>query len=152
MTSTLPFVVFAIQSQRYAVPLPVVEQVVAAGAIRRLRDAPFPLAGLIDLGGDGVPVLDVRPDGCRERPVRPEDLFLIVADGPRRAVVLVDAVEGVWSPEPGSVQPLGERIRHEGGPVASWQHLGELILIHDIGSLLTGAVIAAVRAATAETP
>lgn len=147
MDDPLSFVVFALEGQRFAVPLSVVERVVPAGAIRRLRDVPDPLIGVIDLAGAVTPVLDVRTEGSRTREIAVDDLFLIVRDGQRHAVVVVDEVEGVLGAVAARVHPLEPQARHDGGPSATWQRVDDLVFIHDIDSLLTGAVTASVRAA-----
>ncbi|MGE0799075.1 MAG: chemotaxis protein CheW [Lautropia sp.] len=146
------FVAFSLEGQQFAVPVAAVERVVPAAAIRRLREAPEPLIGLIDLAGVVTPVLDVRTEGPRDREIEVDDRFLVLGDRERRAVVVVDAVEGVVPASPGSVLALDAAARYEGGPAATWQRVDGLVLIHDIDSLLTGAVMRSVRAAMADQP
>lgn len=152
MDETSPGIVFAIDGQRFAVALSSVDRVVPACAFRRLRDAPYPMIGLLDLAGVIVPVLDVRTAGPRERVVGIDDLLLIVADGERRAAVLVDTVEGVEPIPANDLDSISGVRRGDGNPIAAWKRRGDLVLIHAIDSLLTGAVMHAVAVAVAESP
>jgi purine-binding chemotaxis protein CheW len=83
-------VVWSLDSQRYALPLSVVERV----ALTPLPDAPTVIRGVIDMHAQLIPVVDMRLR-LPPREVALTDL-LMLAYGARRAIAFfVDAVSGV---------------------------------------------------------
>ena len=85
-----------VDSQRIALPVTLVETVLPMIEIAPLPKCPRPVAGLINLRGRAVPVIDLRRQLFRRatRPT-PEMLLVVTADGHRRFALAMDAVEGV---------------------------------------------------------
>lgn len=99
-------VVFAIDEQRYAIPLDAAERVLRMVAVAPLPQAPAIACGVINLHGRVIPVVDVqRRLGLTPREYGVED-HLLVARTPRRALALpVDEVQGVREVAVAAVTP-----------------------------------------------
>lgn len=130
-------VVFEIEGARYALPLSAVERILPMPAIAALPQAPPIALGAINLGGEVIPVLDLR----RRLGFPPRELALaarlMVASTRRRRLALpVDEVRGVQEvaqssvTSPGAVLP---GLRHLAGIVALPDGL---LYIHDLEAFL----------------
>jgi purine-binding chemotaxis protein CheW len=92
----LPLVLFALEGQRYGLPLETVERVLPMVAVSPLAKAPAIALGVINVHGRIIPVVDIRRR--LGLPAREHDLaaHLLVARTIRRTLALtVDAVLGV---------------------------------------------------------
>jgi purine-binding chemotaxis protein CheW len=88
--------VFTLDELQYALSLDAVERIVRAAAITPLPKAPEIVLGILDIGGEIVPVIDVRKRFRRPaREIRPADQFIIARAGSLRVALLVDATLGV---------------------------------------------------------
>lgn len=96
MSKLNQFVVFALDEQRYALHLSVVETTVRAVEVTPLPKAPGIVLGVVNVQGRIIPVVNVRQRfGLPEREMELNDR-LILAHTSRRAVALVvDSVSGV---------------------------------------------------------
>src|SRR5579859_2807647 len=83
LDDTLDALVFALGSELYALPATQVHEVRPLGLLTRLPGTPEFLAGLINVRGRIVPVVDLRPL-----------LGIATADGPPMSVVLVASRSG----------------------------------------------------------
>jgi len=98
---------FLLGSKSYALPLSVLEEVLAPPVIARVPFTPPHVTGLASIWGEVVPVLDLRlvfaaeasPPGERAR-------VLVVGSQTDRVGLLVDAVAEVGRYDPREVQPL----------------------------------------------
>lgn len=102
------FVVFTLESQRYALPLEKVERIVRVVEITPLPKAPPLVLGIINVEGRIVPVMNVRR--LFRLPDREVDLSdqLILMHAPRRTyALLADGVEGLAN------LPTAERVASE---------------------------------------
>lgn len=90
-------VVVTIGGRRMAVPTARVREVAAVVAVTPVPTAPSPVAGLTQLRGQILPVLDIAAPGDLPRTPRPNDPLLVIELGPVRAALLVDHVHGVES-------------------------------------------------------
>ena len=79
-------VVVDLGDRRVAIPSSQAREVAAAGWVTPVPTAPPLVAGVIQLRGQVLPVLDLSQSG---RPLRPEDSLLIVEYGPARAALRV---------------------------------------------------------------
>jgi chemotaxis signal transduction protein len=79
-------VVVDVGERRVAIPSSQAREVAAAGWVTPVPTAPPLVAGVMQLRGQVLPVLDLGPAA---RPVRPEDSLLIVEYGPARAALRV---------------------------------------------------------------
>lgn len=138
MSEGLQAVVFALDMQRFALPLAAVRRIVRAVEVTPLPGAPGIVLGAIDLAGRVVPVLDIRKRfGLPEREVDPSDHFLI-ATTPRRDVALViDAAHSVVECERSAVidsHRIAPGLEQFSGVV---QLEDGLVLIHDLEKFLS---------------
>lgn len=106
---TAGWVVYAIDEQRYALPLSAVERVVPMVEITPLAEALDYVAGVINLHGRIIPVLDCRKRfQHRMREAELSDQLLIARIAQRTMALWVDRVEGVIEPTMGEVVPAAE--------------------------------------------
>lgn len=92
--------VFHIGPERYALPLAAVQRVLPAAHLKALPGTPPYVAGLLDLHGEPVPVIDVsRLAGIPAEALRYDTRILLVevpaAGGMRRVGLLAEGVAGV---------------------------------------------------------
>jgi purine-binding chemotaxis protein CheW len=88
-------VVFSLDDYRYAVRLTTVERAVRAVEITPLPKGPEIVAGVINLGGVIVPVLNIRRRfRLPEQELKPGDQFLIALTAKRTVALVVDEVCG----------------------------------------------------------
>jgi purine-binding chemotaxis protein CheW len=132
ITAEQPLVVFRVGRFRYALPLPAVDRIVRAVEVTPLPGAPDVIAGVVNVEGRVVPVLDLRKRiGLPDRPLDPDQQFLITA-GERSIVFIIDEAESVEmhpvvpSRNTPAFPELG--LEHFGGVIALD---GGLVLIHD---------------------
>lgn len=96
--ATVPrqWVIFTLDSARFALPLQSVERIVHAVQLTPLPLAPAVVAGIVDVEGEVLPVFDLRHRfGLPARALDPADHLLIARTAQRRVVLIVDAAEGV---------------------------------------------------------
>jgi purine-binding chemotaxis protein CheW len=112
------WVVFRIESQRYALRLAEVERIVRAVEVMPLPQAPEIVLGVINVEGRILPVLNVRQRfGLPAQEIRQTNQFLIARTTRREVVLVIDDAEGIverWSSEigrPGSIVPGLEKIQ-----------------------------------------
>ncbi len=110
-------VVFALDEQPYALPLPAVVKVIHAVEITCLPKAPEIITGIIDVKGQIIPVADIRKRfGLPSHEIQPDDRLIIVQAGLRRIAILVDTVTGIRDLEPRQLElaaesfPFGQHI------------------------------------------
>ncbi len=138
MASLDQYVIFTLDDQRYTLPLPEVERVVPAVYITPLPKAPDIVLGIITVQGRVIPVVNLRrrfrhPD----RPIEPDDQFIIAQTQYRTVALSVDAVNGVV------MIPRQETIPHSDilpnlEYVAGVVKLAdETLLIHDLEDCLS---------------
>jgi purine-binding chemotaxis protein CheW len=133
-----PLVVFSLDDQRYALPLARVKRCIRVVAITPLPEAPAIVLGIIDLGGVVIPVINIRRRfNHPPRDVRLSDHLIIATTGKRTVALLVDETKGVIEASPESYAPAGEimpRLELVDGAIKLEDGL---ILIHDLGRLLS---------------
>jgi purine-binding chemotaxis protein CheW len=131
-------VVFAVQGNRYAVPLSSVERVFLMVAVQPVPGAPRVVLGAINLEGRVVPVVDLRRR--LNLPSRDYGLnaHLLIVQTPRRTLAIpADEVFGAAEISTASVTPT-EAVLPGLGRVAGIAALpGGLLFIHDIEAFLT---------------
>ncbi|MBI4390574.1 MAG: purine-binding chemotaxis protein CheW [candidate division NC10 bacterium] len=100
----LPLVVFALDGQRYALPVPATERVLPMAAVSVLPKAPAVALGVINLHGQILPVLDIRRRFQLPAYDYGPTAHLLVARTARRTVAFpVDEVLGVREVPTGAV-------------------------------------------------
>ena len=131
-------VVFRLDGQRYALPLPAVERIVRAVSVTPLPGAPAIVLGAIDVAGQVIPVLNLRRRlDLPERALHPDDHFVIARAGPLAVALVIDDAQGVLEHPPETrVAPeaIAPQLRHLQGVV---QLPDGLVLIHDLEQFLS---------------
>jgi purine-binding chemotaxis protein CheW len=137
-TMERPLVVFSLDGQRYALALERVERCFRAVAVTPLPQAPAIVLGIIDLGGQVVPVIDIRGRfGHPQREPRLSDHLVVARAGRRTVALLVDDTIGVIDGSTGKVVPAGEILPGLGSVDGAVKLDDGLILIHDLDRLLS---------------
>jgi purine-binding chemotaxis protein CheW len=89
-----PLVVFTLDGQRYALRLGAVERVICAVAVTPVPETTAFVLGLVNLAGQLITVVSLRRRlGLPDRPVRPEDLFVLVRALGLTLAMVVDEVQ-----------------------------------------------------------
>jgi len=89
-------VVFRLGEQGYALPLAAVDRIVHAVEVTPLPGAPPTVVGVIDVGGDVLPVFNLRRRFLLpERKVSPADQFLIARTANQRVALVIERAWGV---------------------------------------------------------
>ncbi|MDP1535164.1 MAG: chemotaxis protein CheW [Rubrivivax sp.] len=131
-------IIFTLDDQRYALPLPAVDRVVRMVAITPLPNAPDIILGVVNFQGRVIPVINMRRRFCLpEREIALTDQ-LVVAHTARRPVALAaDAVLDVIACPAQSLIAAEEvlpNIEYVEGVV---KLADGLILIHDLDKFLS---------------
>ena len=137
-TMTDQIVVFTLDEQPYALPLPAVVRVIHAIEIRHLPKAPEIIIGIINVKGQIIPVADIRKRfGLAAHEIDPDDRLIIADTGKREVAILVDTVTGIRDLAPGQQKQARETL-----PFAEYlkgvaKIDDELILIYDLDQFLS---------------
>lgn len=128
---------FDLGSQRCAVALADVVEVVRMVAMAHLPDAPPLVEGMINLRGRVVPVLDLRARfGLAPKTVALSDHLVIAQPGARAVAIRVDRACALVDIGPDDVEAAGST----GNAVAGVAKLPDgLVLIHDLATFLSAA-------------
>lgn len=132
------WVVFALGSNRYGLPLASVERVVRAAAVTPLPRAPEVVLGALDLQGRILPVFDLRHRfGLPPRAIDPADQFVIARTADREVALVVDVVHGLLSHPRKAVvasERLSPDLKHIQGVIPADDGM---VLIQDLQKLLS---------------
>jgi len=134
----LELLVCTLGEHRVAVPVESIDEVVLLCRLEPVPGAPAGVAGLLNVRGTSVPVVDAR-QRMFQAAVRPQlsDLILVCRVEGRRAGVLVDGVLELVRVESGQVQPVDADTPH--APFV----LGSLVLAdHPVWLLSAGRLLA----------
>jgi purine-binding chemotaxis protein CheW len=121
ITETCPYLTFILDSERYALEIHKVREVLEFTKATRVPRMPEYMRGVINLRGNVVPVLDLRLKFGLSRTERTVDTCVIIAevdvDGePTILGALADSVEEVLDLEPDQIDPpprMGARLKTE---------------------------------------
>ena len=131
-------VVFSLDHQRYALALGCVQRALRVVAITPLPRAPGIVMGIIDLGGEVIPVIDLRARFDHPpRALRLSDHLVIATTRRRSVALLVDETKGVISVGPEHCAPAGEGLPQTPFVVGAIKLEDGLVLIHDLELLLS---------------
>jgi purine-binding chemotaxis protein CheW len=93
---TTQWVVFGLDTGRYAIALAAVDRIVRAAYVTPLPLAPGIVLGAINVAGCILPVFNIRRKlRLPERNINLSDHFLIARTAQRRVVLVIDAAQGV---------------------------------------------------------
>ena len=147
MTSASDMLLFKLAGQRFALPVDRVERVLLASAMTLLPQAPDTVAGLLNLAGRHLPVIDLRRRFDQpSKTLELEDYYIVARLRDRGVALWVDRI--------GEIVPLVQpektdlpRLPHVRG-VAELQD--ETVLIYDLDACLTADEAAQLDRAMAE--
>ena len=136
--------------QQFGLPAGSVDQVRPAAHVRRLAGAPLLIEGVVDLGGELVPVLDGRRRiGISHRDVRFGDHFVVVRSRGKRLAIHVDGVVGVVDVPASDIEGAAALRRPAFGCAGIARLKSGLFFVHDIDALLSGPEFVSVERALA---
>jgi purine-binding chemotaxis protein CheW len=146
----MDLVIVELEGQRYGLRADAVREVVRAGSITPLPNAPAVVEGVINVRGSVVAVFDLRQRfGLPARALDPSEYFALARAGDREVAVRVDRAIELVSIDPAAVdraEPILRRSRY----LAGVAKLDEgLVLIHDLEAFLSEAEAASVDEALA---
>lgn len=131
------WVVFRVAEQEYALGVDQVVEVLRMASLTPVAESPAGFAGILNLRGQAVPVLDLvaRLAGLR-KPADPDQAIVIVGHQGRLVGLVVDAVDEVVDLDDTSIRPpdrlLGDHTPYLG--VARWDQ--RVLLLLDIDRLI----------------
>jgi purine-binding chemotaxis protein CheW len=108
-------VVFELGTESYGIAVGQVDEIIRPPAITAVPGAPASIAGVINLRGRIIPVVDLRPrrgppDGADGRTSR----ILVLRVGGKSIGAAVDAVSDVLRIPPGTIEPSGVKAHLSG--------------------------------------
>jgi purine-binding chemotaxis protein CheW len=132
------WVVFGLDTGRYAISLAAVDRIVRAVHVTPLPLAPGIVLGAINVEGCVLPVLNLRRRfRLPERNINPSDHFLIARTAQRRVVLVIDAAQGLLE-HPSTavidVESIAPGLAHIRGVITLEDGL---VLIHDLERFLS---------------
>lgn len=136
-----PYLLFDVGGERYALAVCDVERVVLAAEVTPLADAPGTILGLINVGGEVMPVADVRRRlGLPAREMELSDRFIVTRAVGAPLVLLVEAVEGVCELPAQPVAAAGRDGR--AAVAAAVGGDGRIVVVRDVGALVAAGDLA----------
>jgi purine-binding chemotaxis protein CheW len=137
-TALNQIVVFALDEQRYALPLSAVERVVRAVEVTPLPKAPEIILGVINVQGQILPVVNMRRRFRLPARAMGADDWLILARTSRRRVALIaDSVAGVQTPADREMVNVEQTLPFADYVQGVAKTPDGLILIHDLDRFLS---------------
>lgn len=138
LESSDQFVVFSLDEQRFALPLPVVERVLRMVEITPLPKAPDIVAGVVNVQGRIVPVIDIRKRlRCPAREIALTDQLIIAQTSMRLVALQVDSVGGLIERPKGAVIDAAEIVPGTGYLEGVAKLEDGLVLINDLETFLS---------------
>jgi purine-binding chemotaxis protein CheW len=131
-------IIFTLDDQRYALPLPAADRVVRMVAITPLPKAPDIVLGVVNFQGRIIPVINVRRRFCLpEREIALTDQLVVAHTGRRHVALVADAVLEVIACAAQSLiatEDIVPKVKYVDGVV---KLIDGLILIHDLDKFLS---------------
>jgi len=138
MTAGLSLVLFGLDDARCAVDASRVVEILAAVAVRPLPAQPAYVAGIIDLRGTIVPVLDLRVRfGRPSRPMELSDQLIVVRAHDRLVALWVDGVEAFAPAETAALSSAGGLVVGDRSLLGVATLADGLATIHDVVAFVT---------------
>lgn len=105
------WLVVRVAGERFGLPVSAVQEIVGVGGISKIKGAPFPVRGSVNLRGASIPVLDLGLRMGLEPAEVIDSRLVVVRSRGRRIGLLVDAVERLASVSAEAIQPLPDATR-----------------------------------------
>jgi purine-binding chemotaxis protein CheW len=133
-------VVFEVDGRSYALPLEQVVEVVRMVAVTPVPEAPPWIAGVVNLRGAMIPMIDLRPRlGLPRTEIDPSQVFLVAAARGRTVGVLADRVEDVVDVASAAIERIEEASGSMGFVTGFTRSMESAVPIMDVEVLLRGA-------------
>ncbi len=137
------FVTFRLDARTYALPLEHVEGVLRMVAVTPVPEAPGWVAGVIDLRGRAVAVVDLRARlGMEVKPPHPDDRLVLIHAQGRTVGLVVDEATDVLDAA-GLVEPPPEPLRRSEPVLCVIRGEGHMALVLDTAKLIPEHQVAA---------
>jgi purine-binding chemotaxis protein CheW len=138
MAGELQFVGFRVGEQSYALPISTVREIVRPPEITPVPQSPEHVAGVMNLRGRIVPVIDLRKRFRQAIENSPKTRVLVIALDGKLIGLLVDSASEVLKIASAEIEPspqlFGEDNERYVTGVA--KHLGRLVILLDVNKLL----------------
>lgn len=138
MAPLLQYLLFNLDNEQFGLPLEAVHRVVRAVALTPVPQSPPDILGVLNLGGQMLPVINLRLGfGMPPKTLTLSDQLIIVDAADRRVAFVVDTVSGVIRPSVQSIvfaREIFPGVSHLEGSVQIDNHL---IFIHKPEYLLS---------------
>jgi len=138
MAGELQFVGFRVGEQSYALPISTVREIVRPPEITPVPQSPEHVAGVMNLRGRIVPVIDLRKRFRQTIENSPKTRALVIALDGKLIGLLVDSASEVLKIASEEIEPspqlFGEDNERYVTGVA--KHLGRLVILLDVSKLL----------------
>jgi purine-binding chemotaxis protein CheW len=135
-----PWVMFGMGDELFAIPVEAVREAVRAFTITRVPHAPYPVAGVIQLRGRVIPVVDLRKRiGLPAVPVTRRTRILVADLDGRRLGLLVDGLHQVIRLDRAAIVNPPEDVMTEQSQylVGVYRQADRLVFLLDVAAVLT---------------
>ena len=130
-------VLFRVDGRRCAIAAPAVVEILAAVATSPLPGGPAYIAGVIDLRGSIVPVLDVRVRfGLPARPMELTDHFIVTRARERVVALWIDEVEAFATCDGAAWSAVGGLVAGERSLAGVTSTADGIATIHDVDAFI----------------
>lgn len=135
----MTLVLFRLAEQRFALLLDSVERVIRAVAPTPVPETPEFVLGLINMAGQILPVISLRRwVGLPDRPLWPDDQFMIVRTRHFTLALEVDEVQGLHELDASQAVSVEDSLLGSGCRAQGLAKVdGDIILIYDLEMLLS---------------
>ncbi len=124
------FVTFHVDSRHYALPLDQVERVIRMAALIPVPEAPDWIRGLINIGGNVIPVIDLRKRfRLPEKRLLLDDRILVIRKENRFMGLIADDTGDVLSTADACLKPLQGSIKQSPAFTAMIQKHDDIYLV-----------------------
>lgn len=131
-------VVFSLDGRRYALDVWSVERVIRVVEVARLPKGPEVVLGVIDLGGQIVPVVDIRQRfSLPPRDISLSDYLIVARTSKRTVALIVDAVVGTVKVSEPAIVPARDVVPGMDYVEGVLGLEDGVILIHDLDTFLS---------------
>ncbi|MGM0452576.1 MAG: chemotaxis protein CheW [Thermodesulfobacteriota bacterium] len=136
--SSNQYLIFEIECHCFAVPIDAVLETIRSVRLSPLPDGPALLQGLLNIGGDIIPAVNIRKQlGLPERALSVSDRIIIVRVAGYDVAFVADRIEGVSALEPGTVNPAEAVYPDMEHYISSVSHYnGQSVLIYQVEKLI----------------
>lgn len=132
------FVLFQLDSQKFALPLSNVQQIARSVEVTPIPDAPAIVIGVINVRGKVIPVVNIRQRfGFKANPVDVTDHLIIGRTSKRSVALLVDDVNDIVEIKDKTIIEQDEILPNMQLVDGVVKMNGDIILIHDLEKFLS---------------